>query len=260
MNTNTIDTNNAVFIRSARVGGARLFCGLPVGPASSPANTITASLVAATEAYALRAIDLHEATGLGPVERGEKLRQLSGPLLAELQRAGVALAAARASLEMRVKSASAFEQWGPSTAFFTVQIGLKLVDKFNALRPIEQSARVAMSITDPRSHPVMTAALLAVPGELTSLTEVQRDSMRVAALRAFKPAEFATLDVELDMLTLAETTLVQACRSVAEGSGTYLDLDERAPAAAAIRSIKPLVWVPGADVDDGLGVSMPKAA
>ncbi|MDP3823484.1 MAG: hypothetical protein Q8R33_18600 [Burkholderiales bacterium] len=260
MATNTIDTSNAVSIRSTRAGGARLFCGLPVGPVGSQTNAITYAVVAGTETHAARAIDFHEATGLGPVARGEKLREISGPLLELLQRSGLTLAAARASLEARVKAASAFDAWGPSTPFYTVQIGLKLVDKFNMLRPIEQSARVAMSVTNPRAHVAMTAALLAVPGELTNLTEVQLDSMRVAALRAIKPTEFATLDLELDMLNLAETTVVQACRSVADGSNTYLDLDERAPAAVVIRTLKPLVWVPGADVDDGLWVTMPKVA
>lgn len=260
MATNNIDTSNAIFVRSARKGGARLFCGLPVGPSGSPANAITASVVAATEAYAARAIDLQEATGLGPVARGEKLREISGPLLEVLQRSGLTLAAARASLQARVKAASVFEAWGPRTPFYTVQIGLKLVDKFNAMRPIEQATKVAVAITDPVPNAVMTAALLAVPGELTGLTEAQRAAIRVAALRAFKPAEYATLDLEIDMLTLAETALVQACRSVADGSNTRADLDERAPAAVAIQLLQPLAWVPTADADDDLDVSMSKAA
>ena len=104
------------------------------------------------------------------------------------------------------------------------------------------AALVVAATHDPLAHEAMIGAWLEAPRELTGLTAAQVASVRVAAFKAARPNEYATLELERVMLTTAEAAIKLACSSLVEGSDA--DLTTHAPAAFAMTAVAPLEWVP----------------
>ena len=234
-NNVVVNESTAWLMPSARQGGAPRFLDFKSGPTNAPMNVATARVQAACVAYVARIEDLMAARGLTPVELGNAKRERSGPYLTALQSAALEVAGCRASLEPRLANARI-------AAPFAGLWSIELVRHANAMTPIQRAALVVAATHDPLAHQAVIGAWLEAPRELSGLTAAQVAAVRVALFKAVRPGEYATLELERQMLTTAESAIKLACGSLSEGSDA--DLTTHAPAAFAMAGVAPLEWVP----------------
>jgi hypothetical protein len=212
------------------------------GNPTSNTRVLVNRVIGATEKFLRGAWDIRGNRNFGPIEAGERLREISGPTLKELDATATELRTQREKLRETVRAintAKPYEQLG----HWQAQIDLRLLDAFNALPGPQKAAMKDRLLAEPMLHWDLADAMLRLPLLVTGLQHAEQHTIKTNLFKSVKPDQHAALSEQMEQLAFAESAVRVAVDTAVQTTGSGADVAEHAPAALALaQPSEPLGW------------------
>ena len=227
----TIKLENLVRIRDPQPGApTRVLGEWPGNPASST-RVLTNRMIDATEKILRGAYDVRGNRNYSPPEAGERLREISGPSLKELNAHASTLKAAKEKLRdtlLMISPATPYEKSG----FWQSTIDVEIVKAFNAL-PVSEKALMKHQLLDSplTTNWALADALLRLPPLVTGITHAERHTVKIELFKSLHPGEYNALNEQIEQVKFAESANRMAVETALHTIGARDDVSQHAPAA-----------------------------
>lgn len=230
-----LDQRVPVFIRSS---GRTQSIGVLIGGEAAPCNLAQRAIATAIESALTHAADIQRGDA-GPLMKAERTAQALALATRALQENGQKILGVREQLAKRI-STPVIAPWSATSAYFEINTDSLLAQRFASLDPKQRAKTLAAIRADALENRDMLNALLRAPRALSSLSKAEQEGLRVTALRALAPGDFAMMETEIEQLATAERAIMLAGQILADAGLARTVLAEHAPSVIEIAKLQPL--------------------
>jgi hypothetical protein len=228
--TREIRIEDMVRIHDPKPGAPSRVLGVWPGNPTSATRVLTNNMLAATEKILRGAHDVRGNRNYGPVEAGERLREISGPSLRALNEHATTLRANKEKLRDTLCAISPVKPYDQA-GHWQAMIDTRLVDAFNALSVSEKATMKHQLLSEPLMNWALADAMLRLPLLVTGLEHSERHTIKINLFKSLHAEEFSALSEQMEQVMFAESALRMAVDTAIETTGSRSDISEHAPTA-----------------------------